>query len=217
MRNYLSNLTGKGKRLMGMLLMVSLSHCLIFLSSCSEEDETVDEYADWQQRNDAFFATLDDSLARSNVQWMKLKSFSKDETTTGAVYDYIYARVLERGTGTESPLYTDSVRVSYKGRLLPVASEPDGLIFDYTYDGNFSWTTTGVRDGLVSVFVDGFTTAMLHMHRGDRWRVYIPYQLGYKSATSGSVPAYSTLIFDVALVDFCHPNESLPKWNARKR
>ena len=48
----------------------------------------------------------------------------------------------------------------------------------------------------------GKTVFLQHMRRGDRWLVYIPYQLGYDSATNGAIPAYSTLIFDLALLDF---------------
>ena len=48
----------------------------------------------------------------------------------------------------------------------------------------------------------GFVTALLHMHSGDRWRVYIPYQLGYNTTEKTGIPAYSTLIFDLALIDF---------------
>jgi FKBP-type peptidyl-prolyl cis-trans isomerase FklB len=50
--------------------------------------------------------------------------------------------------------------------------------------------------------VSGFTTALLNMHPGDYWRVTIPYQLGYGATASGSVPAYSTLIFEIKLVEF---------------
>ena len=40
------------------------------------------------------------------------------------------------------------------------------------------------------------------MHRGDYWRVTIPYQLGYGTSDNGAIPAYSTLIFDLWLQDF---------------
>jgi FKBP-type peptidyl-prolyl cis-trans isomerase FklB len=50
--------------------------------------------------------------------------------------------------------------------------------------------------------VTGFGTALMRMHRGDRWRVYIPYQLAYGSSARSSIPAYSTLIFDLQLEDF---------------
>ena len=48
----------------------------------------------------------------------------------------------------------------------------------------------------------GFATALLNMRRGDHYRVYIPYQLGYGSSDNSSIPGGSTLIFDLRLVDF---------------
>ena len=39
-------------------------------------------------------------------------------------------------------------------------------------------------------------TATMEMCVGDRWEVYVPYQLGYGVEGSGSIPGYSTLIFD---------------------
>jgi len=54
----------------------------------------------------------------------------------------------------------------------------------------------------VSGVVKGFSTALMRMHRGDHWRIYIPYQLGYGSGARSVIPAYSTLIFDLRLEDF---------------
>ena len=42
----------------------------------------------------------------------------------------------------------------------------------------------------------------MRMHRGDYWRIYIPYQLGYGGTARSSIPAYSTLVFDLRLEDF---------------
>ena len=77
-----------------------------------------------------------------------------------------------------------------------------------------SWTCTLVdftynAEGKAVSLVDGFTTALMSMHRGDHWTVYIPHQLGYGTSASGTVPAYSTLIFDLRLVDFSHPGTKL--------
>ena len=167
---------------------------LLFAVSCTEqEDVEADDYANWQERNDAYTADVAKRCQR-------VKSFTKDQQTEGAVSDYVYYEVLETGTGSDSPYYTDTVRVSYRGRLIPTASYPEGLVFDETFTGNFSWQTTGVITTLASGFVDGFTTILQHMHRGDRWRVYIPYQLGYNTTSKDGIPAIcSNLIFDIAL------------------
>ena len=184
--------------------------------SCSESDEVVDEEFDnWQVRNEAYFATLEDSLSRGGSAWKKIKTFTKDELMLTANTDYIYIKVLEQGTGTTSPLYTDSVRVSYLGRLIPTVSYPQGYVFDKTYEGSYNRSTTGIVDNVVSNFRDGFATALQHMHQGDRWRVFIPYQLGYGTSDYLSIPAYSVMIFDVTLIDFVSGSESLKPWASR--
>ena len=180
------------------------------LLSCSEsEDEVTNEYANWQTRNEAYIADIAKKCQR-------VKVFTKDQQAEGPVSDYVYYEVLEQGEGGESPYYSDTVRISYRGRLIPTTSYPEGFVFDQTYTGQFSWQTTGVSTSLTIGFVDGFTTILQHMHRGDRWRVYIPYQLGYNTTKKDNIPVYSTLIFDIALIDFTHPGYSLPRWSSRQ-
>ncbi len=156
--------------------------CCLFTSSCSESDDKVDEYANWKARNEAFFATLEDSLKNAPDQWMKIKSYSLDQTTEGKASDYIYAKLISEGEGTDSPMYTDSVRVNYSGRMLPSTSYPAGFVFDKSYYGDFDPKTahpvTLAMQGQRAV-VDGFSTALQHMHIGDRWEIYIPHQVGY--------------------------------------
>ena len=180
--------------------------------ACSEEEDVeANEYANWQSRNEAYFLTLEDSLNRDGSQWKKIKSFTKDETSAGKPTDYIYVKVLETGTGTESPYYTDTVTTSYALRLMPTLQHPEGPLIQQTYYGNrFDWQTTGTfRTPLnsSSLAVSGFVTALLHMHSGDRWRVYIPYEQAYGASEQTSIPAYSTLVYDLALIKFTHPAE----------
>ena len=186
------------------LYSLFFSFISVVFSACAESDGDEaqnEEFAYWQARNDAYFATLEDSLSRDAAHWQKIKTYTKDELLIGPATDYIYIKVLESGSGS-SPLYSDSVRVAYRGRLIPSKSYAQGYVFDQTYYGTFNRSTIAYSDNLANSFVDGFTTALQHMRRGDRWLVYIPYQLGYDSAANGAIPAYSTLIFDLALLDF---------------
>ena len=196
------------------------------LVSCSEEDDAVDEYANWQGRNEAFVASLaSDSLhsPASQNQWLRLKSYSLDQTTEGSASDYVYAKVIRKGEGTDSPMLTDSVRVSYRGRIIPTTSHPEGFVFDGTYYGSYNSATNAtakfvmVSSGYEAV-VPGWITALLHMHRGDYWRIFIPYQLGYGETDKSSVgiPAYSTLIFDITLVDFSPAGHAMQPYSSRR-
>jgi len=194
-------------------VMLFTIHCSLFTISCSEDDSTTDEFANWQERNDA----TTDQWAASGMR--KIRVFTQDDTATGKSSDYIYVQVLEAGDGTESPLYTDTVRVAYRGRLIPTTNYADGFVFDETYLGDFSWHTAGMSTmaigGSSSALVSGFATALMNMHKGDRWLVHIPYQLGYNAASQGSVTAYSDLIFDIALLDHWHPGDTRPAFRAR--
>lgn len=201
------------------LMMIGCLGCFCcFLSSCSEtDDEDSEEFGNWQYRNEIYFASLEDSLSRGGSQWQKIKSYTKVESAAGDNSEYIYVKKLKNGEGA-SPLYTDSVRISYRGRLIPSASYAQGYVFDETFVGDFNWETTSAKNSLASGFLEGFTTALLHMRKGDHWRVYIPCQLGYgESSQNALIPNYSTLIFDVILLDITMPGVPFPAWSVRQR
>lgn len=124
-------------------------------------------------------------------------------TTNYSPEDYIIVHVDETGGGTTSPIYTDSVAVHYQGRLIPSTTYTDGLIFDTSWNSSkLNETTARAAHFAVASKGDGFTTALQQMHIGDRWTVYMPYQLAYGATENNSVPAYSTLIFDIKLENF---------------
>lgn len=187
------------------------------LASCSEEDDTVEEFPNWQARNDAFFNSLTDSVMNllelnpARTDWKRIKSWSKSDSIEGSNSDYIIVNVIEEGdAASATPLYTDTVTVHYLGRLLPSESYPYGYVFDQSYYGNYYDDVSkplqmAIGNSGGNMLVDGFATALQHMRRGDHWMVYIPYQLGYGSQSQTGVPAYSTLIFDLRLVDFWSP------------
>lgn len=199
------------KELKYILLALILFPLMGMVSACSSDDSEEDEFANWQQRNNAVV-----NQWSNNSALRKIKSYTKDQTTGGTSNDYIYVEVLEEGAGTESPLFTDSVWVAYRGRLIPTISSPEGYVFDQSYTGDFSWRTADMAQFCVGSLVSGFTTALMQMHRGDRWRVHIPYHLGYGSSSKTSIPGYSNLIFDIALLDFWHPGETRPEFKARQ-
>ncbi len=187
---------------------------VLALSSCSENDNTTQEFENWQVRNEkAFTDTLNYARSVNSDEWRTILNWSlqnqtPNQTATGTTAnlsykdaDYIVVHVLERGSGTTSPMYTDSVRVSYSGRLIPSASYANGYQFDKTYEGTYDKQTARTSTMAVSSLVDGFATALLNMHVGDRWMVYIPYQLGYgtSGSSNGSIPGYSMLRFEITL------------------
>ena len=180
-------------------LMVSV---LIGLTSCDESSEA-GEFDNWQQRNTQFIDSIA-TVARANSygDWKVILFQELDSTKQWGNGDYVYCRVIEEGSGTTHPLFTDSVVVNYSGRLMPSATYPDGYLFDSSYKGELDPTFNVPATMLLSGTVNGFSTAVQQMTDGDVWEVYIPYQLGYGAEGRTGIPGYSTLIFDINLVSF---------------
>ena len=100
----------------------------------------------------------------------------------------IYYKVLQTGEGKVSPNVRSIVSVHYRGTLI------DGKEFDNSYKRN---CPEAFR--LCDV-IDGWQIALQQMHAGDKWMIYIPSEMGYGTKTSGPIPGYSTLIFEVELL-----------------
>ena len=219
------------KTLIGIFCLGGMMLSAGLFTSCTENDDTVEEYANWQSKNETYwdnlYTTTQQKIKGGDTSWKIILNytFQNQKQTTGSALtyrpeNYIIAHVEQAGTGTTSPLYSDSVSMHYMGRLIPSTPYTSGLIFDKSWSSNQFNTATSRpvhsyigltydAEGKPTSLVDGFTTALMSMHRGDHWTVYIPYQLGYGEKNSGVVPAYSTLIFDLRLNDFSHPGVKL--------
>jgi len=178
------------------------------LLSCSESEEVDDEFANWQERNETYFNDIyAQATADQTDDLDTIRCYSLTNAVATDKDDYIVVKKLESGTSLSgSPMFTDSVKISYRGRLIPTENYADGYVFDQTYQGDFNWESVHTTSTYVSSFIKGFATALLKMTIGDRWRVYIPYKLGYASSGSSSIPSYSTLIFDISLHAFYRPD-----------
>lgn len=195
------------KRIIYTLLMTVVA--CVAMTSCSEEDGVVEEYPDWQVRNETYFDNLTDSVQKlissGRTDWKRIRTWSKTEGDYISNSDYIIVHVLESAPQSEtaSPLYTDSVAVHYKVWTLPSTSYPNGKVFDSSYNEPFDKdVAVAARFYVGGGLIDGFTTALQYMKRGDVWEVYMPYQLGYGATGSSSIPGYSTLIYKMMLQDF---------------
>lgn len=176
---------------------------LFAMTSCSEDDNTIEEYADWKNVNDKYFDDLT-SKVKDDMGWKRVRTWSKNEAAATSNSDYILMQYIDSDPNAkdEYPRYTDSVRVHYRGRLIPSPSYPKGYLFDSSYSGEFDPNIANPTKFAVKDVVDGFSTALMNMRRGDSYQVYIPYQLGYGESDNNSIPGGSTLIFTIRLVDF---------------
>ena len=102
----------------------------------------------------------------------------------------ILMRQIEKGRGDSRPQLNSVVFVNYTGRLI------DGTVFDTT-DGQDLPACFRVREVIV-----GWQAALLRMHAGDRYEVFIPARYGYGSMKLDDIPAWSTLCFEIELIKF---------------
>jgi FKBP-type peptidyl-prolyl cis-trans isomerase FkpA len=102
------------------------------------------------------------------------------EPTSSGLY---YVEIL-KGTGPAADP-GDQVRVRYKGMFL------DGTQFDA---GIFEFIL-----GLHQV-ISGWDEGINYMNEGGKARLIIPSDLAYGPYGYGSIPGYSTLVFDVELI-----------------
>lgn len=187
------------------LHILSLLALLFAFCSCSETEE-VGEHDNWKERNQHYVDSIASMANSGRDGWSKILAFHLNDSVESLNPNnnhYIYVKKMESGSGTLKPLYSDSVRVHYLGRLIPTTDYPQGYIFDKSYTGYTLNEATDVPSAFgVKNVVPGFTTALMHMVEGDSWKVVIPYYLGYGEETSSSsskLEGYSALIFDMKL------------------
>lgn len=97
--------------------------------------------------------------------------------------------IIKEGYGPK-PGPNDLIKVYYKGELI------DGTVFENHLTGN-------PVPFYLNRVIDGWKEAIQLMPQGSRWKIYVPYQLGYGSGTVPNSPIepFSTLIFDIELVE----------------
>jgi FKBP-type peptidyl-prolyl cis-trans isomerase FklB len=172
-------------------------------TACDETTGEVDPYEDWETRNQQYIDSIA-SVANANLgnevgQWKRIHSYKFTEPLAGGdVNDYVYAQILQKGEGTVSPLFTDSVYTHYRGKLIPLITGTT-VTFDQSYTGDLDPSIAVASSFSVGAVITGWTTALQQMHAGDRWMLYIPSDLGYGTSGSTSIPSGSTLIFDLYL------------------
>ena len=109
--------------------LIVLLFMTLTMASCSENDNTVEEYPNWKAKNEVYFntlyATTQQKIASGDTSWKIIPNFSlqlPEKNITLKPENNIIVEVLKEGKGSGCPIYTDNVRCHYMGRLLPSTS-----------------------------------------------------------------------------------------------
>ncbi len=130
-----------------------------------------DKYGDWKIMNESWY----DNFIETH----------KDDPNFYVTESGLAYHVIHHGQYPQKPYIGSGVKVTYKGKL----------ISDKEFD-----TKNGYWFGL-SETIGGWQEGLVKMTRGSHYIFYIPYKLGYGTTASGTIPPYSTLIFDITLDD----------------
>lgn len=119
------------------------------------------------------------------------KYFEDNNITATPTETGLYYVKTKDGNG-EKPAEGTMVSVHYVGTLL------DGTQFDSSVDrGEPIQFVLGVGQ-----VIPGWDEGIQMMSKGEKGVLYIPYYLAYEDRAAGSIPPFSTLKFEVELVDF---------------
>jgi len=162
-----------------LILFVSL--LVGFLSACGESPE------EEKFRQGLINKALNDDVRKMGDAFLQKNAQESGVQITNSGLQF---KILSKGEG-DSPAYNDVVTVHYEGKTV------DGRVFDSSY-----------KRGEPAEFpldrvIKGWTEGVGMMSRGAVWMLYLPPELAYGAISpSQSIPANSTLIFKVELLDF---------------
>lgn len=129
--------------------------------------------------------TKKEEYKQKNELFLQQLSTNEEIQTLGGGVLY---KILEHGEGKGNVTSRSIVTCHYKGSLIK------GKVFDN------SWERGCPEAFRVNELIEGFQIALCKMHVGDHWEVYIPWQKGYGKRSTGDIPGYSALIFEIQLI-----------------
>lgn len=177
-------------------LSLLLSVCALLLFAACEKTVTFD--SQWKDSNEAQFLKIE----RNTAEYTKLESQSKN--------GYIMYKEIKAGNSGKRPYFTDQVKVLYTGWYKEFWTRNDTFTGD---DGNIFrnkviFYSSAERNNIPSLlkindtrYPDGFGTALQHMEVGDKWEVWIPWQLGYGASGRGDIKGYTTMVFEIEMIE----------------
>lgn len=189
--NYLNNSIEKpaeiGINLNKDLVLQGIQHVFAGKAEMTEEEtraalESLDKRVAEKMKTQAAEKAATNKKAGDEFRAEFEKKDGVKKTESGLLY-----QVMTPGEG-ETPKETDTVQVHYKGTLI------DGTQFDSSYDRGEPATFPLNR------VIPGWTEGVQLMKVGAKYKFVIPPELAYGEQDTPTIPANSTLVFEVELL-----------------
>ncbi len=172
------------------ILLIAFSFMGLLFVGCDEEDSDTKAIIDWRDKNNTWLA---EQQARKNADGSPYYEMlvPKWDPASFVLIHYFNERTTDSNALT--PLYTSTVDVRYHLSLY------NGVACDSST--NSTSPAPGVYRAQLSGLIDGWAVGVGNMNVGDTAELIVPYAMGYGYSSTGSVPAYSNLKFNIRLVD----------------
>lgn len=184
------------------LYLLPLLLLALVFTSC-EETKEASKFDNWRPRNEAFLDSLEQVYQDKTDP--SLEFFVPLTNPNGKIF---YKDITPANTTLgDIPLYSDSVQVYYRGSYIfgdvfdqnYLGKDGPDPAFDEPLDCYVSPYVERPKNWPITTVISGWGEVLQHMKVGQRWRVYLPQEYAYGTSGSGSIPGYSTLIFDMQL------------------
>jgi len=140
-----------------------------------------------QEEIQATEAKMQAELEKVGEDFLAANKTKKGVVTTPSGLQY---QILKKGKKrAKKPTIDDTVKVHYHGTLI------DGTVFDSSVDRG-----EPIEFPLNAV-IAGWQEGLALMPVGTKFKLFIPQDLAYGGTDNGSIPPYSTLIFEVELLE----------------
>lgn len=126
------------------------------------------------------------NYALANKKWLSEKSQENGVYTLDK--GVLYKPLNKSDSAAPVPHRNSVVVCHYTGRTI------NGKKFDSSRGG----APLAIR---LRELIPGWIIALQQMHVGDKWEVYIPAEMGYGRSSQPGIPAGSTLIFEIELIN----------------
>ncbi len=147
-----------------------------------------------QQSNNCIQQKIQGSMSKKNElvksQGNAFLAANKKKPGVISLPSGLQYEIIKRGDASSSmPTLQDTVVAHYAGTLI------NGKKFDNSYDRGEPLTIP------VGGVIRGWTEILQMMHIGDKWKVFIPSELGYGDRGAGAdIPGGAALIFEMELI-----------------
>ncbi len=168
------------------ILVSGLKEAFSGTASIVADQEMQKAFAEINERLQAKQAEQAKELSAEGQKFLEENAKRDEVTVTDSGLQY---EVLATGDG-DKPTKDSTVKTHYHGTLI------NGDVFDSSYDRGQP------AEFPVGGVIAGWTEALQLMTVGSKWRLYVPYNLAYgERGAGGKIGPYSTLVFDVELLD----------------